>query len=288
MSVRLGELLRSALVTTARESLPPENPEVLRFFSGLLWRMERRGRHERANALADEARRLLGCSTGTAATLTREAHDVSLQARLEELVLPRMDPALLDLYLRQDGDLPDRGVVVLPRAGNPLMLVTLLAWRRPGLVCMQRRPLDGARGRVGTAMARRFEAEQSRLPILWEPDPQALGGHLAAGRLVALAFDDRFWPDLRPTPMMGRTALLSDHPWAVARAAGAPVTPAFIHREQDKLWRVTVQPPVEPRLDRYVHDRLEPWLKGHCAQYLGFCSDCRLGVEPAPLFADSL
>lgn len=286
MSVPVGELLRSALVTTARESLPPENPEVLRFFSGLLWRWERRGRRERATALADEARRLLGCSLRTANTLAREAHDVSLQARLEELVLPRMDPMLLELYLRQDGELPERGVVVLPRAGNPLLLITLLAWRRPGLVCMQRRPLDGARGRIGTAMARRFEAEQSRLPVLWEPDPQALASHLDAGRLVALAFDDRFWPDLRPTPLMGRTALLSDHPWAVARAADVPVTPAFIHREQDKMWRVTVQPPVLPRLDRYVTDRLEPWLKGHGAQYLGFCVDCRLGVEPGPLFAE--
>ena len=288
MSSRLGDLLRYALVTTARESLPQENPEVLRTFAGLLWRLERRGRQERARVLEDEARRLLGCSAGIATTLAREAHDVSLQARLEELVLPRMDPALLHQYVRVDGALPEQGVVVFPRAGNPLLLIALLAWRRPGLVCMQRSPLDGARGRLRTAMARRFEHEQGRLPVLWEPAPSQLATHVAAGRMVALAFDDRFWPYQQPLPLMGRTALLSDTPWAVARQAEARVTPAFIHREQDKMWRVSFQAPVQPRLDVYLRERLEPWLNGHGAQYLGFCADCRLGVEAGPLFVEGL
>lgn len=278
--VGFGELLRYGLVTTARESFPVESPEVLRFVAGLGWRLERRLRPRRAAVMEEEARRRFGVSEVTAAAISREAHDTSLQARLEELLIPRAEARVLDAYVRVEGELPPRGLIGLCRAGNPLLAMAAIAWRRPGLVVVQRPPGEGARSGSGRRMGRAFESEQSRLPILWEADATAIPTHLAHGRTVVVCWDDRALSRMSPAPFLEGVARLSEIPWG-----HGPLTPAFIHRLPDKSWTLRLGPPEAERA-RMLREQAEPWLRAHPGQYLAFLTDCRMGIEPDPMFVE--
>jgi hypothetical protein len=70
-------LARLLLVELARGILPPDEPEVSRLLSGVLWRLELRSRRDRIRAL-HRAARALGVGSRTAEGLVREANDVDL------------------------------------------------------------------------------------------------------------------------------------------------------------------------------------------------------------------
>jgi lauroyl/myristoyl acyltransferase len=293
-SVRLPfDLARLALEETLRGGLPADEPEILRFLGGIGWRFEQRLTPTRARLTAEEVRRTFGGSARQAGAIIREAQDLALQARMEALVLPRMAAAHLDQVVRVDGSLAPPALVLFPHAGNVLLLVAALARRWPGLVVFGPRGLPPAAPgvavptRIDRHLAQRRLEDEARLPIRWESDPAALPAWLAAGHLVAAAFDDRAWPTYVDTPFLDRVALLSDDPYRIARAAGVPVIPATIRRERDKTSRVTLGAPVDPSLPAYLA-AIEPFLRAYPGHYARWLAECRMraGVDDHPLFTD--
>lgn len=293
-SVRLPfDLARLAFEETLRGGLPPEEPEILRFLGGIGWRFEQRLTPARALLTAEEVRRTFGGSARQAGAIIREAQDLALQARMEALVLPRMEAAHLDQVVRVDGALAPPALVLFPHAGNVLLLVTALARRWPGLVVFGPRglppvaPGSTTPTRIDRHLAQKRLDDEARLPIRWETDPTALPAWLGAGHVVAAAFDDRAWPSYVDTPFLGRVALLSPDPYRIAREAGVPVIPATIRRERDKTSRVTLGAPVEPSLPAYLA-AIEPFLRAYPGHYARWLAECRMraGSDDHPLFTD--
>ncbi|MDP2314004.1 MAG: hypothetical protein Q8P41_13940 [Pseudomonadota bacterium] len=291
------DLVRLVLEETLRGALPPEEPEILRFLAGVGWRFEQRLAPERARLTADEARRCFGANVRTAGAIVREAQDLALQARMERLVLPRLSAAQLDAVVRVEGTLTAPSLVLYPHAGNVDLLVAALAQRWPGLVVFSARGLPpasvGAVGAVGptrlnSRLARRRNEDDARLPIRWEADASALAGWLARGHVVAAAFDDRAWPTYVRVPFLGREALLSPEPYALARAAGVPLVEATIRRERDKSSRVLLGEPATPELDAWLRDAATPFLRAYPGHYAAWLAECRMraNLDDHPLFPD--
>lgn len=287
------DAVRLLLEETARGGLPTEEPEVVRFLSGVGWRLERALLPGRAAIMAEEAARTFGVNPRTADAAVREAHDVTLQARLEALLIPRMDADQLARVVQvfpNISTLAGPALVVFPHAGNLLALVAALAVRTEGLVVFGARRADGASTSMGRrCLARRLE-EEDRLPVRWEEDPDAIPGWFAQGRVVAVAFDDRSFRRYRRVELLGRPALLSPDPWEAAERMGVPVVPAAIRRDRDKVNRVQIGAPRPAELERYVHAEAEPFLRAHPGHYLAFLAECRLrAAEGAPpLFLDGI
>ncbi len=291
------DLLRWGFETLMREGLPPDEPELVRLLAGVGWRLEARLTRGRWAMLVDEVRRTFRVSVRTAESAAREAYDVGLQARLEELIVPRLGPETLTEWARVRGTVAPGSLVVYPHAGSLPVLVAALAWAHPGLVVFRARgvapPDRRAIGSIAPTLVNRHLAlrhgeEDSRLPVRWTNDPADIAHTLRSGGIAAAAFDDRAWPTYRPSLLLGREALLSPDPWDIAAAAGVPVVPAFVHRELDKTHVVELRPPIAPDLGTYLRDHAEPWLRnnpGHYADWLGSCR-IRAGVDDHPLFPD--
>ncbi len=267
-----GDVVRWALGGTATESLPTDEPEILRFLAGIGWRLEKQWRRKRAVYMVEEARNTFGVNLRTAVALAREAHDVDLQARLEELVVPRLGAADLDRYVRVEGE-PRPGLMMVPRMGNWLMAVAAVAWRWPGTVVMAGQVNPS--GWVRRLLFREREKEEARVPVLWERESGALVEHLRAGRLVMCRVEDRGWSAYRREKFLGRTAILGRDPWDAAREAGVQVLPASIHREHDKTWRMRIGAAMDPDLRAYLRQWAEPALRATPGQYLPWLAACR-------------
>jgi lauroyl/myristoyl acyltransferase len=281
---------------TLRGALPAEDPEVLRFLGGVGWRLEQRLTPARARLTADEARRTFGVTARTAGAIVRESQDLALQARMEELVIPRMTREELDAVVEVDGACSPPCILLFPHAGNLLLLTAALARRWPGLVVFRAPGLPPAsaqaRGPLRASwfnrrIAARRVDDEARLPIRWESDAASLPGWLADGHLVAAAFDDRAWPTYVRTPFLGREALLSPDPFTIARAAGVPVVPVTIRRARDKSSRVAIGKPIAPELPALLAV-IEPFLRAHPGHYARWLVDCHLraDLDDHPLFTD--
>lgn len=291
------DLLRWGFDTTFQEGLPPDEPEVLRLIAGLSWRVEAHLTPGRAALMLDEVRRLFRVSVRTAESAVREGYDLTMQSRLEALVLPKLARETIEEWVRVAGEVPTSGLVVVPHAGNLLLLVTALGLRIPDLVVYSARgipprPRRGI-GAVGDTwinrhLARARAADEARLPVRWEQDPRALAGHLAAGRVVVVAFDDRAWSRYVRIPLNEREALLSEEPWDLARSLGAPITPATIRREHDKTHLVRMGTPIPPDLPRYLAEVALPFLSTNPGHYAMWLAECRMraAMDDHPLFVD--
>ena len=84
------DVLRWGFDTTFHEGLPPDEPEVLRLIAGVSWRVEAKFTPGRAALMLDEVRRLFRVSVRTAESAVREAYDLTMQSRLEALILPKL------------------------------------------------------------------------------------------------------------------------------------------------------------------------------------------------------
>lgn len=291
------DLARWAATTVVREGVPPEEPELVRFMAGVGWRAHARATPTRWAMMVDELRRTFGLSVRTAESAAREAYDLGLQARIERLLVPRLGPEALADWVRLDGEVRGPALVVYPHAGHVLMLVAALSTRAPGLTVFsargspprQRRSVGMVRDTlVNRHLVRRKDREEERLPVRWVTTVDAAEATLRAGGVVAAAFDDRNWTRWRPVPLCGRTALLSPEPWELARRVGAPVLPATVLREHDKSHLVTVGGPIAPRLEAYLHDHAEPWLRANPGHYGDWLVTCRIraALDDHPLFVD--
>lgn len=291
------DLARWAFDTTFREGLPADEPEVLRLLAGLGWRVEARMTAGRWALTVDEVRRTFGVSVRTAESAAREAYDLSLQSRMEGLVVPRLDAAALGAFVRVNGAISGPALVLYPHAGNLLLLVAALAVQHPGLVVFSARGVPPKAMRatgairatlVNRHLAARHGEEEERLAVRWVSSVAAVEEALAAGGIVAAAFDDRAWPEWSVGTLLGRESLLSPDPWRIAKRAGVPVVPAFIRREHDKTHRVTLLGAIEPARSLYLHDIAEPWLRENPGHYGSFLAECRLraALDDHPLFTD--
>lgn len=199
-------LLRLLLVETARGALPPDEPEVLRAAAGLLFRVEHHARRETMHALVTRAP---AGSRRAAEAMAREALDVDLQRRLEELVLPRVEPAWVERYARVHGHVGPSDLLVAGPLPHPMVALVALAAAVPGLAAV--RPAPEAPRDLGTRLlARRFAAERQRLAVRWVEAP-------VDGPVFLVLGQARLPP-------------------------GRPVRAVLVHRERDKRWQVEVAP----------------------------------------------
>ncbi len=195
---------RLLLVETARGVLPPDEPEVLRALGGLLYRFEHHARRDLMHALMARS----GAPTRRAAeNLAREALDIDLQRRLEELVLPRVPAARLDRYCDVEGvtGVGD-DLLVAGRAPHPMLALVALARALPGLAALRPSP-EPAEGPAMRFLAARFAAERETIPARWVDAIPAEACFLVDG---------------------------------VPRPADRPARAVLVHRARDKRWRVVV------------------------------------------------
>jgi hypothetical protein len=298
------DVARLLVEETARGGLPAEDPEIVRFLSGIGWRVETALTPRRDAITRDEARRTFGANERTAAAIAREAHDLALQARLESLLVPRMEDRIFDAIVRVRGVLRGPSLVVFPHIEPLLVLVRALVRQVPDgreLVVFRKRGLPPPRaGRdlvfsplrdtaINRRLAARRRAEEDAMGVRWEEDPSTLRDHLAAGRVVAAAFDDRGFDEYDVVRFLDRPALLSPEPWSAARGAEVPVVAATIRRERDKRYVVQVRPPQPPDREAYLRTHAEPFLRSNPGHYASWLAECRIrgALHDRPLFTTS-
>ena len=290
---RLFDLGRWIWEEALRESLPPENPEVLRALSALLWRIGAWSKPNRRAVMVEEIRRCFGLNVRTAESIAREAHDTTLQARIEMLLSPR----IVDFspYILIEGDFPEGALLLHPSVAAVPLLRAALARRWPGRVVFRAQGLPvGGTGPwrdtfINRQALRRRSEEEAALPILWEDRPEMLERHLQEGRRVITAFDDRFLPDALPVPFLGRKARISLTPWLAAQRSGAPICAVLAARERDRRVRALLNPlPKGMGLSDWLREGLEPWLRDHPGSYAMWLAECRIraGTDDHPFFMD--
>ncbi len=248
--------------------LPPDSPEVLRALGALLWRLERQGRPGRHAALVAAARRELGMSARTAEALAREAQDVDLQRRLEELILGRLEPWWLDRYLVVD-ELSAEGPPALYlglAAPHPLAAVLALASARPGL-CALYPACPPSQSRADQLLYERFSRMRERVPARWTSDVAAASAAFSEGRSAhAVLGADAGGAGAGGSLGAIERGRVLGVPWpslaAAARAAGAEVRAVEVSRQRDKRWCVRVSPPLSD-------DELPSRLAGQLARWPG-------------------
>lgn len=261
-------LVRAAVVECARNALPPDEPEVLRALAGLGWRAENALRHARADAFLVEARRLPGVGGLAAAALAREAQDVDLQRRLEELVLGRVEPQWLPRYAELSGLDPSDspGLFLGLSAPHPLVGVRALAAAVPGLCALHPEPASTAdNGAIDRWMHRRFRELRLRVPVLWTSALAAADLALAEGRgvhaVINRARAGGAAGDIEEAIVSGTVLGLPLHRF-VAERPTAPIRLVLVHRERDKRWCVEITAPVHA-------DEIAPKLAAHVRRWPG-------------------
>ncbi len=266
--------VRALMVECVRGGLPADAPEVIRAASAVAWHVESWVRPGRAAALAQEAARRFDVPHGAARAMAREASDVDLQRRIEEVVLAGVEPFWLGRYARVEGlaaaDPP--ALLVGLGAPHPLLCAYALAVARPGLVALHGLCTAAEAPCAADRWLReRFTEWRERLPVTWEADPACVGAVLRSGRPV--------YAVVQPQPGAGGVGL--DDPTVLGRPLtavvaslppGTPVRAALVHRERDKRWWVEVTPPL---VGAALVDTLSAHVRRWPAQVLSWLSAAR-------------
>ncbi len=242
LSAAAAGLLRLTLVELARNGLPPEEPEVLRALAGLSWRLELQTRGARAAAWLAAAHDIFGANVRTAEALLREAHDLDLQRRLEDLLVGRLEPEWLGRYVEVSSIPEGASRFLLLSAPHPLLTLRALAAARPGLAVVDA-PEPEAADATDRRLQARFAAARGQVPVLWERSVEAANRAAGEGRAVACV--------VRPArPVRDVATALENGAVAgtpVGEASGAaPVVAVLVHRSRDKRWRVELGPEEAP------------------------------------------
>lgn len=299
----LSDLIRLIREAAIRYALPPEEPEVLRAAASLGWRAGALLRPGRRAVLIAEIRAAFGANRRTAEAIAREAEDSGTQARLEQILAPRITD--FRPWITVSGDLPPGALLLHPTVAAAPLLRAALARRYPGIVLFGARglPEDGGVGPLRSGRINRYAAasrrrEEDRLPAVWEEDAGALAGHLARGARVVAAFDDRAFGRFERAAFLGREAWLSPEPWGLlppgAEAPGAErLWFAEIRRERDRVAAARLTPaPAEAQAGEAGMAAglawFGRWLQRHPGQYALWLAECRIreGMDAHPLFPD--
>ena len=273
----LGPRLPGVAEALARSLLPVDAPEVVRFVSGVGWRVQAALCGTRGRLVQEEALATFGVDGATLGAVTREAHDLALQTLLEGVLVPRLEDVRLDDVLRVRGLARDGAVVTWATTGPRALLARALARQAQSLgreVVLFRGPLEhGALPGVPARVAKARRADEDRLPVRWVEDPDALLAARATGAIVGGAWDDRAWGTFSPRSLLGRTVLFPNTLVRLAEAGGGSLVHATLVRERDKRWVLTFRLPVAEA--RFLDDEATPFLRaypGHWASWLGTCA----------------
>lgn len=249
------DVARTVFNAVLREVLPPDEPELLRLAAGLGWHFEAVLSPGRTAWMEQELSATFGLTGRGAVAAAREAWDLWMQARLEELMLPRWVavgvPSRSWVRLDLPAGLPERGLVLHLHAGSRRMAAWALAEAgaaagRPadwvGIFGRRGLPLDGKGAARRTTLnqrdAERRRREDDALPIVWLEDEDALVAHLARGGLALVAVEDRGFVDEPPGTLFGRARPMPTLPWTLA--AANPTVWMTAERLRDKTHRVVL------------------------------------------------
>lgn len=245
------DAVRTVFNALFREALPADEPEILRLLAGVGWHFEAVFSTGRTRWMVQELSRTFGISGRAADAAAREAWDLWMQARLEELMLPRWVGAAQPSrdWVRFDGALPERGLVLHLRAGSRMMAAWAFAERAReaglpadwvGVFGRRGLPPEG-RGAVRRSWLNQRDAvrrrrEEDSLPVAWLEDEQALEAHLTAGRLALVAVDDQGFEHREPGLLFGQPLPMGGLPWRLMKEH--PTQWMAVERLRDKTHRV--------------------------------------------------
>ncbi len=234
-----------------QQALPPDEPELLRLLAAVGWHIEAALSPGRTVWMVEELQATFGLNRAAAIAAAREAWDLWMQSRLEDAVLSRVESTAG--WVRLDGALPERGLVLHLSAGSRKMAAWALADAgekagRPrgwvGAFGKRGLPPTGEGARRRSWLNRRDAAErraaEDELPVTWIEDEPALGRHLQAGGLALVGVDDRGFRDTRAGTLFGRPGPLAELPWTLARQH--PTVLLGVERLRDKTHLVRLFP----------------------------------------------
>ncbi len=245
----LLDAARATFWVCFRGALPSDEPEVLRLLAGLGWHVEAALSKGRTVWLEEELQRTFGLNPPAARAAAREAWDLWMQARLEEVVLPQLvrERAPVEAWVRLEGELGGGGVVLHLAAGSRKMAAWALSeGREPGWVGIFGRrglPAQG-KGAARATWLNRWEAktrrrEENTLPFRWLEDEEALERHLGGGGLALLGVDDPGFQDQRAGTLFGQPTDLPTLPFALATRH--PTYLLHMERRRDKTHQARIE-----------------------------------------------
>lgn len=182
-------------------------------------------------------------------------------------------------------ELVDRFGLARAAAGRPALLVSghLANWELPAAVAVRRGvPMTvlhapRANPRLGALLQRRRAALGCRF-LDKAAGPHALVKELRAGRSIGVLLDQRH-DTADAVRFFGRPAPVALAPALIAARLGVPFVPARVERLEGARFRLTVEPPIEPRplgdarlvardMMQRLYDLLEAWIDERPEQWL--------------------
>jgi len=319
----IGDLARYAFWVHLRQVLDPSDRDLVLTLAsagsvGRFWTTPRR-----RLLIHEELKATFPSIAWTHASLrhaTRSAYDLHTQCALEELLLGRLHRRNVEQFMtfhqRENLDKAlshgKGAVLVFPHAGNVMLLIALISLfgydftqlAARGFPPTEHQRTSDMRPTWFNRKARTArEVNEDRLParfVTIEDSPRDLYRTLERNGILAIAFDGRGGQRFRPTPFLGRTALLAPGPWKLSARTGAPIVPALCIRSSDRRHRLHLCPPVfaDPDLPlqsrcealqtTVLREHIEPLLLRHPDHYGPWLLHCRLHahMDDRPLFVD--
>lgn len=305
------DLARWAFWVPFRRTLRADRPEQLAALYPL-WRAQ----FQAAKVQREEMAKEMIASFGDARQERLEdAYRVAFRVHLEELLLGKLTPQIVDHYMTWQGKehldaALARGkgaVIVLPHAGNIMMMIARISLSgvpytqyaargmAPKDVALDNPDVFGhnpLRQQVRDAR----EANEDKLPARYltlETPVRELFRRLQANETVGIAYDGRIGSRFVRTPYLGRQALLNPGAFRIAARTGAALVPIFNHCPADGPNVCQVGEPLwdtdwKRLMATFLQERAEPWLRANPSHYGIWLTHCRerRAVDDHPMFMD--
>ncbi len=310
MSASPKDLARWAFWVPFREALDPREPQRLaRLYP--LWRLQYAAGGAQKERIREE---LQACFGRSDEELVREAYRIAFRVHLEELLLGKVGPDTVHHYMVWEGrerldEALSRGkgaVLLLPHAGNIMMMIALLAYTRVPYTQYAARglaPEDVARANPETFGHNRWrqEARQARednedkLPCSFlslGTSVRELYRRLGRNETVGIGYDGRIGNKFAPFDYLGRTALLNTGPYRIAASTGAAIVPLFNLCPAQGPNRCQVGQPLFGKDWRQLAedylDQAQAWLRANPSHYGIWLAHARerRAVDDHPFFVD--
>lgn len=306
----MKDLARWAFWVPFRKALDANRPEqIARLYP--LWRAQYAAGGGQKALMKRELELCFGRSDDA---LVRDAYRIAFRVHLEELLLGKLDPDSVGLYMRFEGRKNldaalGRGkgaVLALPHAGNVMMMIALLSlsgYRYTQYAARGLAPKDVALAnpevfghsplRAQVRAAR--EANEDQLPASYltlDTPVRELFRRLGRNETVGIAFDGRIGNKFVPFDYLGRTALLNPGPFRMAASTGAALVPIFNRCPADGPNVCEVHEPIVGKDWRELAARFldvtQGWLRQNPAHYAVWLAHARerAAVDDHPFFVD--
>ena len=306
----MKDLARWAFWVPFRQALDPSRPDRLaRLYP--LWRAQyAAGGAQKALMRAE----LHACFGRSDEQLVRDAYRIAFRVHLEELLLGKLDPDSVGLYMRFEGRQHlDRAlkrgkgaVLALPHAGNVMMMIALLSlsgyrytqYAARGLApkhLAEQNPEVFGHSPLRAQVRAAREANEDQLPASYltlDTPVRELYRRLGRNETVGIAFDGRIGSKFVPFDYLGRTALLNPGPFRMAASTGAALVPMFNRCPAGEPNVCEVHAPIVGtdwrQLAAEFLDVTQAWLSANPAHYGIWLAHARerRAVDDHPFFVD--